>query len=367
MRSALETTAATRPLPQLVDPGGYRPETFDFDGDEAGRAYWANVYREELDRTLLAAIRESDPDAGGDRLADFEAAYRAEFAALGRPGRVPPPGLFDFDAARSRLLGDHGFADPYRELKSRENTLAIARRPALRDHRLPLDPRSRREHLARAVLAGNLFDVGAPQAYARHQANGGDFIEACRRLPARPWRFDQLDAWIARLDATPWRHAAVFVDNAGADIALGVLPLVEELLEIGCRVTLAANSGPALNDVTAAELAAIIEVAGLAAWTGQGALKVVATGFASPYLDLRRLAESAVTAIADADLLWLHGMGRAIETNFRSAFTCDVLRTGVFKDALVAARCGAAPFDGLFRFECVGGRFSLAPLPVRVP
>jgi hypothetical protein len=40
----------------------------------------------------------------------------------------------------------------------------------------------------------------------------------------------------------------------GADIVLGMLPFVREMLRLGCEVVLVANSLPAINDVTAAEL-----------------------------------------------------------------------------------------------------------------
>ncbi|KAK7260564.1 hypothetical protein RIF29_26713 [Crotalaria pallida] len=52
----------------------------------------------------------------------------------------------------------------------------------------------------------------------------------------------------------PHRRALLFVDNSGADIVLGMLPLARELLRRGTEVVLVANSLPALNDVTAMEL-----------------------------------------------------------------------------------------------------------------
>jgi hypothetical protein len=52
----------------------------------------------------------------------------------------------------------------------------------------------------------------------------------------------------------PFRRVMVFVDNAGADIVLGILPFVREMLRMGCEVVMVANSLPAINDITAAEL-----------------------------------------------------------------------------------------------------------------
>ncbi len=51
------------------------------------------------------------------------------------------------------------------------------------------------------------------------------------------------------------------MDNAGADIVLGMLPLARELLRMGSEVVLAANTQPAINDITAAELRAVVAAA----------------------------------------------------------------------------------------------------------
>ena len=50
------------------------------------------------------------------------------------------------------------------------------------------------------------------------------------------------------------RPSQLFVDNSGADVVLGMIPLARELLRHGSDVVLVANSLPAINDVTATEL-----------------------------------------------------------------------------------------------------------------
>ena len=35
---------------------------------------------------------------------------------------------------------------------------------------------------------------------------------------------------------SPWRRVIIFVDNAGADVVLGILPLARELLQMGAEV-----------------------------------------------------------------------------------------------------------------------------------
>lgn len=51
-----------------------------------------------------------------------------------------------------------------------------------------------------------------------------------------------------------YNSVAVFVDNAGVDFVLGVLPFIRELLIQGTQVILCGNSLPSLNDVTLRDL-----------------------------------------------------------------------------------------------------------------
>jgi hypothetical protein len=45
---------------------------------------------------------------------------------------------------------------------------------------------------------------------------------------------------------------------AGADVVLGMIPLARELLRMGAEVVMCANSQPAINDITAPELRALL-------------------------------------------------------------------------------------------------------------
>jgi type II pantothenate kinase len=47
---------------------------------------------------------------------------------------------------------------------------------------------------------------------------------------------DGLDEWLDRLKGPPHKCAAIFVDNSGIDIILGVLPFARELLQRGTKV-----------------------------------------------------------------------------------------------------------------------------------
>lgn len=51
----------------------------------------------------------------------------------------------------------------------------------------------------------------------------------------------------------PYKCVVIFVDNAGIDLVLGIMPFTVELLKCGSKVMCCSNSMPALNDVTNVE------------------------------------------------------------------------------------------------------------------
>jgi len=282
--------------------------------------------------------------------------------AVGRdPGRFERVDVLRLTQIRQDVLNRHGFTDPFRSTKRVENERALAALPAaLADLDSAPGPH-RWEALAQNLLAGNLFDLGSRPTVELYRRGALDLSAAHANLPPRPWRIDDLEAWRRRQAVgPPYRHALVFVDNAGPDIVLGCLPLARELLKAGTRVTLAANSEPALNDVTAAEAGEILRRAAtldalLADAVNTGRLRVVESGSRIPLLDLTRLSAACVETASDAELIWLHGMGRAIEGNFDARFTCDALRTAVIKDPAVAQHVGSRLFDCVFRFDTAPG------------
>lgn len=91
-----------------------------------------------------------------------------------------------------------------------------------------------------------------------------------------------------------YKCVVIFVDNAGIDLILGILPLAREFLKRGSTVILSANSKPALNDVTHLECeiffnramrhCSIIEDA-----IANNKLQFFESGGIGPCLDLRNL------------------------------------------------------------------------------
>ena len=143
--------------------------------------------------------------------------------------------------------------------------------------------------------------------------------DVCVRRQAREWLIDGLDVWLAR-----GRHrcAVLFVDNAGPDIVLGMIPLARHLLHGGTRVMLTANDAPSLNDVTIDELRDLIDRVGrldstIAGATADGRLRLVGSGNIAPLIDLSRVApalcEAVETEPGGVDLVVLEGMGFDVE------------------------------------------------------
>ena len=162
--------------------------------------------------------------------------------------------LFDL-----QFLHEYVAADPMAALKRWENAEALRDLPAVLAALDALPPRRRQEQLVFGLLAGNMFDWGAHAVVAKLETGALTF-EAAGAAVLRSPHLDDSELFFARLDRAPaHRRAIIFVDNAGFDIGLGVLPFVRYLLQRGTEVVLAANSLPALNDITYRELLGLID------------------------------------------------------------------------------------------------------------
>jgi type II pantothenate kinase len=330
----------------------------------------------------LPKIAEEYPHSTAEQreavLRQFERRVRALHTVPEAYDRID---VLTFCDIRRECLDAAGFPDPFASLIRRANQGAMKALPgALAElDALPVDRQV--EWLIRGLLAGNMFDLGSDVTIARYEDGGlEDFRRVREALPARPWLRDDLDAFAQRWArggrgagaggptaargadvsaSPPYRHMAIFADNAGHETCLGYLPLARWAASRGARVTLAANSGPTLNDITASELKGLFEQAARMDGTvnslwQRGQVRVVASGNATPLIDLSRLSDECVEAIADADLIVLVGMGRSIESNWSTGFTCDALRIARVKLDVIAQRIGAGMFDCIVRLDPAG-------------
>lgn len=351
-------------LPLLADPQTYRACTWDLLANDEQRAYWLGLFRSHFPRLLAEAQREADdlghdPAATRRRIEQARASFVAYLDAVtADPSRDGALDILSICLVRERVLRDAGFADPYRLAKAKENEAAL---PLLPDLLAELDamPAAEREAaVIEGVFAGNIFDLGAVQTAAMFQNGRVDFHATRDRLKKRPWHVDDFDAWQARLQGRPHEQALLFVDNAGPDVTLGMLPFARFLLQRRTRVILTANTSPSLNDVTHAELTELVRHAAamdrtLAEALEEGRLRLIASGNGAPLIDLTQLSPELVRAAGqgDVDLVVIEGMGRAIESNFEAKLTCDTLKLAMVKDEGVAEALGGELYDLVLRFD----------------
>lgn len=348
--------------PLLEHPASYIADTVDLTRDSEARQYWLQCFEESLDKFVAQAIK-SQPNSmdAADRAGKFKEKYIGRLQYLKQHpcafGSLTVRSLLDM---REHCLNEFDFPDPYLQQKLSENESALLLLP---DHLAVLDAlpwQERNETAAMNLLAGNVFDWGAKEAAALMQLPGFGFQQALDHLQKRPWFIDHVGEWIMRLKEGPYRCAAVFVDNSGLDVILGVLPFVRELLNQGTNVILCANSKPALNDVTFSELVLLVEQAALvneeiARAVSETRLWVMDSGQASPCLDLGRITRSLADALISngVDLVVIEGMGRVIHTNLNAKFNCDVLKVAVIKNRWLANCFGEKgdTFPVVFQFE----------------
>ncbi|MEK6643998.1 MAG: ARMT1-like domain-containing protein [Planctomycetota bacterium] len=346
-------------LPLIADPARYRAciQNLLTDG-EVVRTYWLDLFVAHVE--TLAKLPVND-QCLRDSMAwsAFRDDYLAGLADLRRTpdlrGRLT---VLELTRYRDEKLHAHGFVDPFLDLKIRENTLALRLLPTVLAALDAAPPDTLGDSLARGLFAGNLFDMGSKAVVSEFESGTFDFLTARDRVRPRPWPVDDLDHWLLRLNSRQlrYRQCLFFVDNAGPDILLGVIPFVRDLLFRETRVILAANSAPALNDITAAELRPLLERVRTVDSRIDAALRderltVIESGCASPLIDLTELTHECCDAAEACDLLILEGMGRAIESNYDARFTRDTLKIALIKDRMVADILGVRLFDPIWRFE----------------
>jgi type II pantothenate kinase len=345
-------------FPLIADPGNYRAQTIDMVADARARDYWIQVFDDHTNG-LADVITEAygntpevrrRADDCADAFWKVIAEVREDHAAHG------PLSIHQLCDLRQQQLKAHGFPDPYKPVKTQENETAWGHLVVLLDELDAMELEDRVEALVRGVFAGNIFDLGCVATTELYQKGEIDFRRTRNGLPKRPWLVDDFDALHASLTGPPHFKAVVFVDNAGADVVLGMAPLVRYLLRRGTRVVLTANTEPALNDVTHDEMVTLVnDLASIDPAFRQGLdaghLVLVPSGNGLPVIDLSRVSEELAREAHDADLLVLEGMGRALESNFSTRFTCDTLKIAMVKEEDIARRLGGKVYDVVCRFE----------------
>jgi len=139
---------------------------------------------------------------------------------------------------REDLLNELGFPDPYINQKKRENEFFLGHLAERFDEIDKIsDSQSRWEEVIKGVLAGNVFDWGAKAVTDMFDQEAGgimQFSTARDKLQRRPWLIDDFEQFYHTIGS--YKCVCVFADNSGADIVLGIIPFVRELLRCGMKV-----------------------------------------------------------------------------------------------------------------------------------
>lgn len=364
----------------LENPDTYLPGLWDFSREPEARRVWAARLRTHLADTIRHAAA-AEPEATRAHLERVAPSWRGVIDCLDdlsqrSPGRT----VLELVAARDALFrGEHpekgdgpaGPFDVFSALKERSNAWALPRYAetvqawdAVTDTAehagtpraagtggARVDP-ARLEHGLAGMLAGNVLDVASAVVAEAARAGDSAMERIVREVRERPLGIDGRAGAASLLDRLLMRreHPTVllFVDNAGMDFVLGVVPFARELLRLGFRVALAANERPALNDVTCREAVSLLDRLDadddlLAGYRRLRALRVVSTGNGTPGIDLGNVAEQ-VNAV-EADLVLLVGQGRAVESTWNAVLARPSLRVATLKSPLVAERLGLSAFD----------------------
>lgn len=348
------------PFPLLADPDNYVACKLDLGGDHDSRAYWIGLFRRHLKLLIAEASRQyrDDPKID-DRTVIIDREFGAYLDAVTEtPDRFGRLDIITICRAREAAMRKAGIDDAYHDAKENENEAALRLLANLLDDLDTASETERPLRLIEGVFAGNIFDLGATSTIELFTDGAVDFHATLAKLRPRPWLIDDLDSFIDRWQGPPYRSAVMFVDNAGCDVVLGMIPLARQLLRRGTQVLLTANTSPSLNDVTHDELAVLIDRiarqdATIRDALADGRLELAPSGNDVPLIDLAKVSPRLAEAVVRRriDLIILEGMGRAIESNLDATFNCDTVKLAMIKDPGVAGMLGGELYDLVFRFD----------------
>ena len=345
------------PFP-FIDLNNYKPDLFNLTLEKDFRHYWLDIFKDGLDR-FCRVIRdgESNRECIDQRIDCFKNKFLECLNLLrNNPFAYGNLSVRTLLEVREQFLAEFNFYDPYLKFKQAENEEALAELPKRLEFLKSLPWEQRQIQLIKGILGGNVFDWGSSAVNKINEKRAINFERACEIVQERPWFVDDLDMWIKRLRKKSFKKILIFVDNSGADVILGILPFVEEMLNQRCQVVLAANSNPALNDVTSYELRFIVSRARniseiIDSSVRDSRLTIVENGVGSPCIDFTRVSQSLKDACKGCDLIVIEGMGRAVHTNYHATFSVESLKLCVVKNKWLCEQFGCPMFGAICKYE----------------
>ncbi|PVU94443.1 hypothetical protein BB561_002540 [Smittium simulii] len=347
----------------------YNPDTFDLLNNVSLREKWISNLENNTENIIQMANKGKlslNNILKTDTLIKFQKMYleKLQTAKLipSAFGKLSVRILLNL---REQSLSEVGCTDLFLNTKILENESSLALLPNILKNLDDIkDTKELITTLIKGMLIGNMFDWGSNEIQKMIQSEQYtiDFKIFQDKIKFES-SFNNAHILVDKLLTNkPYKKALIFVDNAGADTFLGVLPFARFLLSQGTSVILAANSQPALNDITFDDLMNnLIKVAQfdeiINKKINDGSLVVIGTGSSNPCLDLSRLNERLVLQSHDVDFIIIVGAGRAIITNFYAMFSVDSLKVTVFKSSITAEPLGGKEYDSVYTMLCSKSKF----------
>jgi uncharacterized protein with ATP-grasp and redox domains len=343
----------------LLDRDDYMPGLWDLTVDKEARSYWLPALKRNSEH-MLDSFMKSAParmraksDEAHDRFCRLLDGFERDLDPHG------PRTVNELVRLRQGIFTECGIPDPYRDLKSADNDRALAvlrESPGAVPANVPESERLR--WIVSLALAGNMLDMGSAEARMLHRKAGAAVFERTAEVAHRTWFRDDLGKLDAALRSGPRGRgsAVICIDNAGAEIVLGVTALTVHLASLGYSCTIAANEAPSLNDMTAVETRHLLQsVAAFAPEVKRlidaDRLRVISSGSMTSGLNMLEVSEEFDRIASRCELLLVLGQGRAVETNWSTTLSIPWARIATVKDPFVAGAVGCEVFDPLLTFR----------------
>ena len=358
------------PFPHIKDVSAYEPTTFEYNpGDTHPQPIkkrdWIRVFRMSLPEFTKRAKMDASVEDSERKSEIFQERFEKYLDDLNE-NEDDKLNVIHMCRFRDECLRKLGFYDCFQTVKREENVKALEALPRVLE-RLDNENAGILE-LVKGVFAGNIFDLGAAASQALFSNNNDkeddiakSFFET-RDTKTDVFVVNDFDSLKNRWNDMTRVHekCCIFVDNAGADAILGVLPLAREMLKRGTKVVLCANDVPSINDITIKELEELVFPTLLQMNDKDNVFKkaieskqftCIGSGSDLPVIDLREISEPCANECLDCDLVVLIGMGRGIETNLRAEFSIDRINLGMVKHKEVAQLLGGPLYSCVCKFD----------------
>lgn len=322
-----------KPLSSMLNPEDYWPGLWDLRNDPEAANHWSEVFR--LNTDFIANLIESIKN--GKKADEYKNKMTEATRGISKGEYATVHGV---TLTRQKVLDEIGVPDPFLSIKDKENEEALI---MLKNQPVAKEKNSSFFSFAvECLLAGNRFDMGNHETAVLWEKGELGFS-----YPENPKIRNEL---FDRLSGLNNKSCVLLADNAGHDFTVGIVFLSKALARNGYKLVVAANSGPALNDVTFKECLIVSEKISAfdSEWkelTDSGMIGFIETGCITPGIDLSAVDEKFDEEVSSSGAVIFTGQGRAIETTYNASLSKPVLRIAKIKDPFVASYLNKSQFS----------------------